>query len=76
MSLNMKQNEIGWTELLILLLVIVLGVAAFSFYYAGMAIGYKRIPILIMQMVVIITQLVILSVVYKMYILVKEKLKK
>jgi len=72
----MKQNELRWTELLILLLVIVLGVAAFSFYYAGMVIGYRETPLLVMQMVVIITQLVILSVIYRLYILVREKLKK
>ena len=72
----MKSSELRWTELFILLLVIVLGVAAFSFYYAGMEIGYKETPLLVMQMVVIITQLVILSVIYRLYILVREKLKK
>ena len=62
--------------MLILLLVIVLGVAAFAFYCAGTVIGYKEIPLLVIQMVAIITQLAILSVIYRGYLLVKEKLKK
>jgi len=73
----MKSNELKWIELSILLLVVILGTAAFSFYYIGMSIGYLMTPLLVMQLLGIIVQLVTLLVLYKIYLLlVKEKLKK
>jgi len=71
----MKGYELGWVEVLILLLVVVLGVAAFSFYYAGIAINYAGTPILVMQLVTVIIQLVVLSVLFRMYAILEEEKK-
>ena len=68
----MKGYELGWVEVLILLLVVVLGVAAFSFYYAGIAINYAGTPILVMQLVTVIIQLVVLSVLFRVYAILEE----
>jgi uncharacterized membrane protein len=72
----MTSYELGWTEVLILLLVIVIGVSTFSFYYAGTLMGYEGTPILVMQMVSVVIQLVILSVLYKIYTTIESSSKK
>jgi len=72
----MKDKELKWTEILIILLVIIVGISAFSFYYAGMIIGYNLTPLLVMQMVVIMTQLVILSVIYKIHLTIQTYIKR
>ena len=72
----MVGEELRWTELLILILVIIIGVSAGAFYYAGLVMEYEGTPILVMQMLSIVVQLVVLSAVYKIHLTIKEYISK
>ena len=72
----MKNYELRWAEVLILLLIIIVGIAAFFFYYAGIATNYSGTPILVMQLVSVVIQLIVLSVLYRIYAIIEDSTRK
>ena len=68
-----EKNQVDWTELLILLVIIIVGVSGISFYYAGVVTKQETIPLLTMTMELVIAQLVGVYMLYKIYATLNKK---
>ncbi len=68
-----EKNQVEWTELLILLVIVIVGVSGISFYYAGVVMNKETIPILTMIMELVIAQLVGVYMLYKIYATLNKK---
>ncbi len=69
----MGEEQIEWTELLILLMLIIVGISGIVFYYAGVITSRETIPLLTMMMELVITQIVGVYMLYKIYSLLSKK---
>ena len=66
MSLKKEsKEEITATEVLILVAVVIIGIATFGFYSAGILFGYQYTPLLAVSMIVLIGELVIVLLLFR-----------
>lgn len=69
----MRGEQVEWTELLILLMLIIVGISGIFFYYAGIITNRETIPLLTMLMELVIAQIVGVYMLYKIYsVLIKK----
>ena len=71
----MRGEQVELTELLILLMLIIVGISGIFFYYAGVVTNKETIPLLTMTMELVITQIVGVYMLYKIYVLLDKKKK-
>ena len=60
-----SKEEITATEVLILIAIIVVGISTFGFYSAGILFGYQYIPLLAVNMVVLVGELVMVLILFR-----------